>query len=433
MTKFSSKVKNKFNRIIDDMDSISWLFSKIPQCDFKKNRKLPFKTVIKMIITMGGNTIHKELYDFFNYSSDTPSTSAFVQQRSKILPETFSFLMHELSSAFPVSKTFKNYHIFAIDGSDINIPTDCNDKESFVRTGENIKGYNLWHLNAMYDVLEKRYVNVSVQKYRNMNEHKALIHMVDNTDIKGNVLLVADRNYECYNDIAHISNKGWKFLIRIRDNKGIVQRIRTQNSETFDTDVQLLITRQQTKEIKANPEKYRFIPQSVNFDYLDKKSKEVYPMSFRIVRIKINDNLTETLVTNLERKSFSSDDLKTLYKMRWGIETAFRELKYNIGLSRFHSKKADFILQEIYARLIMYNITMLIACNVNIVQNQSMYKYQINYAEAIHICMKFMRSSKSPPDIEALVAKNILPIRPGRTDIRKIRCQPAMCFIYRIA
>ncbi|WP_447558201.1 transposase [Streptococcus suis] len=38
--------------------------------------------------------------------------------------------------------------------------------------------------------------------------------------------------------------------------------------------------------------------------------------------------------------------LKELYAYRWGIETSFRDLKYSIGLTHFHAKKKEGILQE---------------------------------------------------------------------------------------
>ena len=56
--------------------------------------------------------------------------------------------------------------------------------------------------------------------------------------------------------------------------------------------------------------------------------------------------------------------LKIAKHQRWGIETGFRELKYILGLSAFHSKQENSILQEIYARLVMYNFSMLIAQHV---------------------------------------------------------------------
>ncbi|MCO8241010.1 transposase, partial [Streptococcus suis] len=42
------------------------------------------------------------------------------------------------------------------------------------------------------------------------------------------------------------------------------------------------------------------------------------------------------------------EKLKDLYAYRWGIETSFRDLKYSIGLTHFHAKKKEGILQEIY-------------------------------------------------------------------------------------
>ena len=50
--------------------------------------------------------------------------------------------------------------------------------------------------------------------------------------------------------------------------------------------------------------------------------------------------------------------------MRWGIETSFRDLKYSLALSYFHSKKTENILQEIFAKLTMYNFAELITSHV---------------------------------------------------------------------
>lgn len=98
--------------------------------------------------------------------------------------------------------------------------------------------------------------------------------------------------------------------------------------------------------------------------FFPKGSKDTYPMRFRIIRIKISEGLYETLVTNLWEDTFSAEDIRKIYKMRWGIETSFRELKYHIGLIAFHSKKKDCMIQEIFASLIMYNFSMLITENI---------------------------------------------------------------------
>lgn len=62
-----------------------------------------------------------------------------------------------------------------------------------------------------------------------------------------------------------------------------------------------------------------------------------YYLSFRVVRFKLTEYSYEVLLTNLSEDEFSVVDLKELYAMRWRIETFFRDLKYSLALSYFHS------------------------------------------------------------------------------------------------
>mgnify|MGYP000615202485 FL=1 len=72
--------------------------------------------------------------------------------------------------------------------------------------------------------------------------------------------------------------------------------------------------------------------------------------------------------------------------MRWGIETSFRELKYAIGLCCFHSKKVEYIMQEIYARLILYNYCELITMHVIIQQK----RYKTCLSNELHNSNSYM-------------------------------------------
>ena len=120
--------------------------------------------------------------------------------------------------------------------------------------------------------------------------------------------------------------------------------------------------------------------------------------------------------------------------MRWGIETSFRELKYTIGLSALHARKADFILQEISSRLIMYNFCETIADSVVIQRKNSKYDYKVNFTLVVDICIEFFRyHGADPPDIDALIQKYILPIRDGRTFQRSPKAKGFVSFVYRIA
>jgi len=119
------------------------------------------------------------------------------------------------------------------------------------------------------------------------------------------------------------------------------------------------------------------------------------------------------------------------YHLRWGIETSFRELKYALGLVHLHSKKPSLILQEIYARLIMYNFSMRIALSVELEKKNRQHYYQINFTQAIAIFRQYFRSDQFL--LEPLLKRYILPVRPNRHDQRKFGFKGFPSFLYRVA
>ena len=136
------------------------------------------------------------------------------------------------------------------------------------------------------------------------------------------------------------------------------------------------------------------------------------------------------LYTNLDSETFPIGTVKELYRLRWGIETSFRELKYALGLSHFHSKKLDFIIQEIFARLIMYNFSMTITLAV-VLSNRLKHSYQINFTQAFGICRRFFLDQNVY--VEQLISRYLLPIRPNRSDQRRLIKKKFPGFLYRIA
>lgn len=438
MNDYPNSVKETLSSLIAELSANPALYVKNPGKDFTRKRKLPFETVVQMLISMGGNSIYKELLEAQGYDINTATSSAFVQQREKILPCAFEYLLHEFTKSCTNLKTYRNYRLLAVDGSSLHIATNPDEPESFFQNHPGEKGFNLLHLNAMYDLCNRLYVDSIIQPRRQENEGKALIDMVQRSHIKDNVIVIADRAYESYNNFAHIEQKGWKYLIRVKDlgSNGILSGLCLPPDGEFDVDIRRILTRKQTNEVKAHPEIYRFMPSNVNFDFLPIRSKDFYTMSFRVVRFKITADTYETVITNLDSCDFPPQELKKLYGMRWGIETSFRELKYAVGLTAFHSKKQEHIVQEVFARIIMYNFAEMITSHVVISQADTKHAYQVNFTVAIHICRHFLRiwfNNASPPNVEALIRKNILPVRPGRKDKRKIRAKTAVSFIYRVA
>ena len=411
-----------------------------PGKDFVRNRKMPIEKLILTIIGMGSRNITNELLDFYDTSPDTPTASAFVQQRDKLKPEALETIFKSFSIKL-LASSVKQMPILAVDGSDVQIATNPADTESFF-TGMNCQHpYNLLHLNALYDLNQNIYLDSVIQKKHNYNEHLALISMVDRSTIP-KALLIADRGYESYNNMAHIQEKGWFFLIRIKDGiHGIKDGLDLPTTDTYDVEFNLKLTKKNTKETKElfkDKNHYKYISHTTPLDYLPPKSRKAdplvfYKIGFRVVRFPISSNDYETVITNLDSNDYPPSEIKRLYAARWGIESSFRALKYTLGMVNFHSKKVACILQEIYAHLIMYNFAETVTSQVSIRKKQRKHTYKANFTVAVHMCRLYYLRKTTLQVLEAIISKNLLPIRPDRSRERKFAPKVFRGFLYRVA
>ena len=397
--------------------------------------------MIPFILAFRGGTLTHEIMDFFGLDPSTGTSSAFIQRRSTILPEAFESLFHDFSRSVDENKLYRGIRLLAVDGSDLQIAANPKDPDSYYPGVNGQRAYNLLHINAMYDLHQHIYVDALVQKSRKADESAALTAMVDRSAIES-ALLLADRGYESYNNLAHIQEKGWNFLIRIKNGTaGIASGLALPATDEFDVPFHLKLTNKQSNEIKEllkDKNHYRHITNTIRFDYLPRTSRKYDPavffeLHFRIVRFPISDTACETIITNLDASAFPLHDIKRLYAMRWGIETSFRNLKHTLGLLHLHAKKVEFVLQEIFAKLTMYNFCELITQSVVIQQAQKTHTYKVNFSDAVHICRQFFLGDVPPPILEAMLMRYISPIRPGRKDTRKLTQKSSASFTYRVA
>lgn len=371
--------------------------------------------------------------------SKIKEASVFVQQRSKIKPDAFVYVFREFSST--IIKSSEKMRLLAVDGTDLHISTNIQDTDSAFLGTALQKPYNLLHLNALYDINNHIYIDALIQKRRKSNENKVLTEMVDRSDVR-KALVIADRGYESYNNMAHIQEKGWYFLIRVKETgTGISSNLNIPETDCFDYGVNLFLYRKQTNEMKEltrGNDNYRFLPSSSRFDYLPAKTNrndplKFYTLNFRIVRFKITENSYETVVTNLDATVYPPERLKELYAMRWGIETSFRHLKYTVGLTKFHTKKVMCVEQEPFANLIMYNFVEMITSHVVIKGKPKRYTYKVNISVAVHVCRAFFKGKTTSPNVETTIANNLIPTRLGRHGPRTHRVRRFAGFLYRVA
>ena len=438
---YATTVKQTLLNAIDTIDDNKWFFVKNPEKNFTRNRKISFKEVINMCLQLEGGSLQNEMLKYFDFSYDTPTKSAYCQQRAKVYPQALKclfFLFTEDVMALGDMKTFHGYRLLAGDGSDVNIPYNPEDTETFHKA-KGKRGYNQLHLNAFYDILNGIYPDVVLEPDRKSHERCAFNTMIDRHPKDSKSIIMGDRGYEGYNLFAHIMEAGQKFIIRLKDedSNGILSthdfsEYYDENGE-FDREIDFILTWKQTNEIKQQKQ-YVYCSRK-KFDFYD-ENNPFYAMKLRIVCIEVAPGKYEYLATNLDREEFPLGLLKEAYHLRWDEETSFRSLKYTIDLLHFHAKKREFIEQEAWAKLIVYNFCEAITRHVAVTKQSKQgrrrkHDQKINFATATSICKAFMKRSDGEIEPCRLIRRFLIPVRQGRSYPRNIKPQSAKMFLYR--
>ena len=426
----SAKIKEKLNNAISCACERIDEFKRSPK-DFTRTRSLTPEVMVRTILGLHGQRLDKEMI----LAGTDVSASAFVQRRDKIRPEMFACVMKEFSKGMPVFNRYEGYRLLAVDGTVVtSVPVE--DSPNYVPGGRPTKNGTLPKgtcqrtMTALYDVLNKQYLDVVPDKSENAAAKELF------SGYRGHrAIVLADRGYQGYNLMEYVNkNPDLDYLIRVPETN-YFSELKKLPKDKFDVDLEVRLSTRSAQYCKIynwkhldGPSPFGKPKKSVNWDH-----EEFCVMHYRAVRFGLKTGKTETIVTSLPREKFPPSKIKKLYNMRWGIETSFRELKYDIGMVHLHAKKDDSILQEIYAAFTMYNFCMAITMQIKLHQDPgNKHTYKIDIAMAVFLCMEFFRvMDAEPPDVQIIRYRQ--PERPGRSDERKLVPKGAIFFLYRAA
>lgn len=440
---YPERIKSLFSNAVNAVAGRISEFAVNPGKDLTRSRKLPPEKLIRFLVSEGSQSTKDELLDFFGMDPDAPSDSALNQQRAKLKPEAVETVFRNFCSAAEDLNERSGYRFIAADGSTITyFSKPCfSPEEYYCSPGSSAKGVYSMHVNAFYDLQSRTYTDAVIQSVHKKDEFRAFCDIVDRHAVLPGTknVYIGDRGYCSYNNMAHVVEKGQHFLFRTKDidKKGLVGNFDYPDSDSFDVTVTVVLVRTTSKKVHVADGYRRFIDKASSFDFIEYGSDETYTLTFRVVRFALSEDSYECLVTNLPADEFPPEKLKELYFSRWIEETSFRKLKYTIGLSNFHSYKPDYVKQEIWARLIAYNITEILINQTIVIKKDTKHDYKVSFSVAAHICRKYLRPFTQivAENVVKLLQKELIPIRKHRKypRLQTAHFRRPRYFIYRAA
>ena len=402
--------------------------------NFSRKSALTAEVVIRLLIGAEGGSLDKILYS----AGIKVTASAVSQRRAQIAPEVFRAVFTNFNSECADNDFFRGYRLLAVDGTAINLPRNP-ASPSFVCNDGIPKGVNQLHATPLYDILNRTFADVVIQAETKKDEIGALVEMLKRNDFDRKTLIIADRGFESYNLIAHCLEKpNTDFLIRIKQSHSAMREVAKLPMCELDCDIGFTITTTQTNEDKQNGYIHLQVPKKSKPNSKTRRGRwdfsSPYPMRFRICRFLLDNGEFETVATSLP-PSFTLEDIKELYHLRWGIETSFRDLKYTLGLVNLHGKSDAFAEQEIYASLTAFNFASRVCREVVVRQpKDGVYAYKTNFKMSVALCRAFLRTPNA--DGEKLleeIARYTVPIRPNRQNERNLKVKGFAGFVYRVS
>ena len=235
---------------------------------------------------------------------------------------------------------FEGYRIFGIDGSRVNLPRELK-KEGFKVYGED-KGryYPQCIMSCMYNLQEKMVHDVEVEKH--MNERLCAINHMER--LMENDIVIFDRGYFSYILFYKAVKSKGEAIFRIQTNGGNNKEIK-----------KFLKSRAKEKIIE-------YMPSTTVQHDLRKDGYEIEfkPLTMRVIKQEVKEKTYVFATTLLDNKTFPKEYFAQIYRGRWGIEELYKVSKGHIEIENFHSKTERGIKQEIYAHILLINLSRLL-------------------------------------------------------------------------
>jgi len=282
-------------------------------------------------------SLQSELNQVFGHGLSC-TKSAFCQARKKLRIQFFEDIFLQTVQSFykhTKPKTFRGFRLWACDTT-IQLLPDNEDTRKIGIHKNQYKEVASIKISVYFDVFNKLITLSGLFDKRTADLLCCLRGQVKN--VPKDVIAIYDRAYGSQILAFFHSLHGSKYVIRLK-----VGSSKTVREFMQGTDNDVVIT---------EPMGERCYKRLEEFGIRKSKSDMV---SYRLVKVILPTGEIEVLMTNLY-EAFAISDLSEIYRLRWGVETAFNGIKNHQMLGTFSGYSELAVKQDIYCNLLFYNL-----------------------------------------------------------------------------
>ena len=419
--KIIEELKSFLDVVIEDPE-IRELFTTNPT-DFTRERKLPLRKIIGILINLPKRSLSIELQSFFE-SLEQPdlccTKGALSLQRTKLKPIFFKVWNDFLIKCFydfygNNVKRWEGFTLMAVDGSNVSVVNKPEVLDHFGSADNQFGGVPMARAMQIHDVLND--LTIWGDIFPGKCSENAIIasHI---SHLPEDSLTLFDRGYPSYSLIYLLANE--------ESPRHFLMRCKT----TFSNEVKNFVASNKMNLVTIIYPSLESIERLREHHYIVTRKTGI---RIRMVKVKLPDGEIEVLLTDLyDDKIFTVKKLSNLYFMRWKIETNYSKQKNQLQMEIFSGHRVMCIEQDYAAGLFVANLQSIIEkqCDREMkeISASRCYEYKIN-RNVSWACLKyrilklFIESNNSLTilmELQNLFIKNIEPVRPDRHVSRRL-------------
>lgn len=384
--------------------------------DFSRNRKLPLKRLVGIIINMPKRSLSVEIHEFFDKLGEERqqcTKGAFSLQRGKLEPLFFKVWNKWLVDNFyhyygDAVKRWRSFLLQAVDGSTAYLLNKPEVVKHFGTQDNQYVSIPMARIMQVQDLLNDITVWGDIFPIT-QSEQAIMASAVQH--LAADSLTLFDRGYPGYGLMYLMLNEETPrhFVMRCRAN--------------FNEEVKQFLRSPKSSRIVYLTADMYAIAMLREHGY---KVTKTTTLKVRMVKIVLPDGKQEVLLTSLyDEKLYSTKDLYYLYGLRWRIEGTYYKQKNQQQMEQFSGHRVICIQQDYAACLFTANLQSLIEkqCDnyLQQINTKRKHPYRINrnvsWATLKHNIVKLFLENK-PSEVllylQKLFERNIEPVRPGR-------------------
>jgi hypothetical protein len=354
----------------------------------------------------------------------SPDPSAYSQGRKRLPLSLFRFALRQTGETLEarVGEAYRwcGRRVWIVDGSSCSMPDTAELQEAFGQPTGQKKGCGFpvakfvvmfcWASGVVHDVAIGPYRSNELALWRELWGQ-----------LKGGDVVLGDRFYGAYADLAQLRARGCDGVFRLRGSRARTISFR-QGQRLGKNDRLFHWSRPPQCPRTLTPEEFAQLPATLTVRVLrfDTRIK-----GFRSRRILV-------VTTLLDPKAFPLEKIAALYRDRWTAELRIREVKTTLKMEILRGKSEDVVRKEIYMHLLAYNLMRALMWQA--AQPHGKLLHRLSFAgtlQRFHAVAPYLWLFTGTPQAAPLyqlllswIARDYLPERPDRIEPRAVKRRP---------